>query len=106
MVKVTTTYTGANAVAVEKSVATPLEEKMNGVGFVDAKNPVPHDRTSFAFFVKQFKSLLRGTLSSNPPRGYELSTGRDRGGESALFMGDKTLSKTAFFARWKRYGKR
>ncbi len=31
IVKVTTTYTGANAVAVEKSVATPLEEKINGV---------------------------------------------------------------------------
>lgn len=31
IVKVSTTYTGANAVAVEKSVATPLEEKINGV---------------------------------------------------------------------------
>jgi multidrug efflux pump len=30
-VKVSTTYTGANAISVEKSVATPLEEKINGV---------------------------------------------------------------------------
>ncbi len=30
-VKVSTTYTGANSISVEKSVATPLEEKLNGV---------------------------------------------------------------------------
>ena len=31
MIQVTTTYTGANAEAVEQSVATPLEQKVNGV---------------------------------------------------------------------------
>jgi HAE1 family hydrophobic/amphiphilic exporter-1 len=31
MVSVTATYTGANAVAVEESVATPIEQKVNGV---------------------------------------------------------------------------
>ena len=31
MVSVTATYTGANAIAVEESVATPIEQKVNGV---------------------------------------------------------------------------
>src|SRR5512139_984570 len=31
MVQVTTTYTGASALDVEQSVATPLEQKINGV---------------------------------------------------------------------------
>ena len=31
MVSVTATYTGANAIAVEQSVATPIEQKVNGV---------------------------------------------------------------------------
>ncbi len=31
MVSVTATYTGANAISVEQSVATPVEQKVNGV---------------------------------------------------------------------------
>ncbi|MHC4297594.1 MAG: efflux RND transporter permease subunit, partial [Planctomycetota bacterium] len=31
MVEVRTTYTGANAISVEQSVATPLEQEINGV---------------------------------------------------------------------------
>src|SRR5215831_7067588 len=30
-IKVTTTYTGADAITIEQSVATPLEQQMNGV---------------------------------------------------------------------------
>jgi hypothetical protein len=43
------------------------------------------------------------TLWSNPPAGYLITTGIDKGGEVCLIMADDTLSKTSFGRRWKKY---
>jgi hypothetical protein len=43
-------------------------------------------------------------LCENPPDGYGIRTGDDRG-EDAILMGDKPLSRSAFAKRWERYTK-
>lgn len=45
-----------------------------------------------------------GRLSTNPPAGYAVTTGTDRGGEACLDMpGATSLGRKAFGERWKKY---
>ncbi|TPQ27635.1 hypothetical protein [Methylomonas koyamae] len=47
-----------------------------------------------------------GRMVTNPPKGYEVTTGQDRG-ESCLSMpGVNSLSRSAFTKRWKNYTQR
>lgn len=60
-------------------------------------------------FYEEFEKLPNetqawGRLCKKPPPGYEISTGKDKGGEDCLDMpGEKTLSKSAFSKRWNKY---
>mgnify|MGYP001179613847 CR=1 FL=1 len=42
IVKITTSYTGANALNVEQAVATPIEQKVNGVKICSISSPSIH----------------------------------------------------------------
>ncbi len=44
-----------------------------------------------------------GALWKNPPEGYEITTGKDRGDDCLIMPGITNLSKRAFNERWKKY---
>lgn len=62
-------------------------------------------------FLKKYGKLptqVQGwdSLCNAPPAHYEITTGKDKGGEVCLMMAGKTLGKSAFNQRWsKRYTK-
>ena len=52
------------------------------------------------------KSQAWAQLSINPPSGYEIKNGKDKGGENCLTMpGKKSLSQSGFNTRWEKYTK-
>lgn len=60
-------------------------------------------------FYNEFRKLpneyqLWGRLCTNPPAGYTISSGTDKGGEDCLNMpGERSLSRNGFGKRWKSY---
>lgn len=42
-------------------------------------------------------------LRENPPTGYGIQSGKDRGGVEAVIMDGRTLDKDSFYRRWRRY---
>ena len=44
-----------------------------------------------------------GALWKNPPEGYEITTGKDRGDDCLIMPGVTNLSKRGFSDRWKKY---
>lgn len=49
------------------------------------------------------QSQAWGRLCTQPPHGYEITTGKDKGEECLNMPGEKTLSRSAFNKRWSSY---